>query len=116
MNNEQTEEEFVLGRNVTELARGKAKDTIVMSVRLAIADFANLNAVAEAEGKTIAQVAREGIRARIRETPKTPVSRISFSIGTLDGGAVSFGGPWQSTRNGSSVGETQVSYTAVPPM
>ncbi len=102
--------DFLLGSNVTEQARGKAKDTVVMSVRLALEEFTKLNAVAEAEGKTTSQVAREGIRARIRENPDLPATRISLSIGTLDGGAVSLGVPWQATRNGSAIGETLVSY------
>ena len=106
--------DYLLGRNITEQARGKAKDTVVMSVRLAVEEFIKLNAVAEAEGKTTAQVAREGIRARIRGNQDHSATRISLSIGTLDGGAISLGGPWQATRNGSAVGETQVSYSAVP--
>ena len=106
--------DYLLGRNITEQARGKAKDTVVMSVRLAVEEFLRLNAVAEAEGKTTAQVAREGIRARIKENRDMPANRISLSIGTLDGGAVSLGVPWQATRNGSAIEETQVSYGPVP--
>lgn len=114
MTSDKAANEFVLGRNVTEQARGKEKDTMVMSVRLAVNEFAKLSAVAEAEGKTVSQVAREGIRARIKGTLVSQATRMSFSIGTLDGGAVSLGSPWQTTRNGSAVGETQVSYNAVP--
>lgn len=114
MAKKQTANDYLLGSNVTEQARGKAKDTVVMSVRLAVEEFTKLNAVAEAEGKTTAQVAREGIRARIKGNQDLPTTRLSLSIGTQDGGEISVGRPWQATRNGSAVGETQVTYSAVP--
>lgn len=55
--------DYVLGRNVTKQALGKeGLLTSVVSIRLSSEEMDAVNAVAEREGKTFAQVVREAIR------------------------------------------------------
>ena len=56
-------DDYVLGRNVTKQALGKeGLLTSVVSIRLSSEEMDAVNAVAEREGKTFAQVVREAIR------------------------------------------------------
>ena len=62
--------DYVLGRNATDLARVKSSGTVVMSLRLSVEEFSALSNLAESEGKTVSQVAREGIRERLEQAGK----------------------------------------------
>ena len=55
-------DDYVLGRNVTKQALGKERLTSVVSIRMTSEEMDAVSAVAEREGKTFAQVAREAIR------------------------------------------------------
>ena len=57
------EQEVVLGRNVTKLAKAKEgpKHTVVLSVRLSHDEFGTLEAIARSEGRTVSQLAREAL-------------------------------------------------------
>ena len=55
-------DDYVLGRNVTKQALGEEELTSVISIRLSSEEMDAVNIVAEREGKTFTQVAREAIR------------------------------------------------------
>lgn len=56
-------EEFVLGADVTRAARSRRKaETVVLSLRLSLADLRRLEQVGAAQGKSVSQVAREAIK------------------------------------------------------
>jgi hypothetical protein len=57
-------EAYKLGGNVTRTAKShKRKDTVVLSVRISVEELARVEALAEATGRTVSQVAREAVSA-----------------------------------------------------
>lgn len=54
-------EDFILGQDVTDIARGKSRDTVVLSIRMPIAEFAQLEQLCEDSGKTLSEVVREAV-------------------------------------------------------
>ena len=54
-------EDLILGRNVTDIARGKSRDTVVLSIRMPIAEFAQLEKLCEDSGKTLSEVVRDAV-------------------------------------------------------
>lgn len=57
-------EEYVLGENVTRLALGKkVRDSVVVSVRLSLEDFARLERICAETDKSMSQVVREAVSA-----------------------------------------------------
>ena len=71
--------DFVLGRNVTEQAKAvEGRGTVVLSIRLSADELDSLSIIAEAEDKTLSQVVREAIRQwrsnRQRETRRAAMS------------------------------------------
>jgi hypothetical protein len=57
-------DEFVLGEDVTEAARPRArKESAVLSVRLSAAEIAELEALADAANKSLSQIVREALHA-----------------------------------------------------
>lgn len=90
-------DDYVLGRNVTKQALGEEELTSVISIRLSSEEMDAVNIVAEREGKTFAQVAREAIRQMnsAREPGLSGVMPFfgGVSIRSVDPGAV------QSIRN-----------------
>ncbi len=54
-------QDYVLGKDITHLAKGEHKGTVVLSVRLSRAEFANIERISRLSGKTVSQVAREAI-------------------------------------------------------
>ena len=58
------ENEFILGDNVSQAARGKdRRDTTVISVRLSNDEVARLERLGLASGKTVSQIVRDAISA-----------------------------------------------------
>ena len=94
-------DEIVLGRDVTALAKAKggAKGTVVLSVRIATDDLKRLDALAQAENRTMSQLAREAFgclmasRRRTDEMQGAAVSvppaaggpKVLFHIGNAPG-------------------------------
>ena len=57
-------EEYTLGQEVTEIALGKkAKETVVVSVRLPVDEFARLEKLSESLGKSMSQIIRDAVAA-----------------------------------------------------
>ena len=55
------DEDFILGQEVTDIALGKSRDTVVLSIRMPIAEFAQLERLCEDSGKTLSEVVREAV-------------------------------------------------------
>ena len=83
------QEDYILGQNVTDLAQGKeGRRTVVLSLRLLGEEFDALSDLAEIQGRTISQVAREAIRMWLRSREhESYQASVSFANGT----SVSFG-------------------------
>jgi hypothetical protein len=59
-------DDIVLGDNVTHLAAPKSKrGTVMLSLRLPVGEFAELEAASMASNKTVSEVVREAIRAHL---------------------------------------------------
>ena len=101
---EDIDREFVLGEEVTHLVRGKRPGSIVLSLRLSSDEIAALSNIAEDEDKTVTQIAREGIRARIERKGNWATPVVSATLGVKGSWTVSFGPRPQTTGK-----ETQVS-------
>lgn len=94
MSEERTEhEEYALGEEVTEHATPKSHSgTVVVSIRLPVAEFAQLETSADAAGKTISQLVREAVRAYLlagRYQQQGPRTVISTAMQTSSTGALS---------------------------
>jgi hypothetical protein len=88
------EEEFVLGEDITSLARAKGrKETVVFSVRLSREEFERLDAAAQMQGKTASQIAREAIRNVVVSSNLSQQPSITVSF--LGGGTTTTGGSFQ---------------------
>lgn len=80
----QNQQEYVLGRNVTEQAQAQEnRGTVVLSLRLSSAEFDMLNDLAEMQGRTVSQVAREAIQAWLKHgSRETQWAALSFFGGS----------------------------------
>lgn len=105
-----TAQEFKMGQNVTEYAKSEGRGTVVMSLRLAVQEFLALNRLAEQEGKTVSQLAREGIRARIRGQADNWNVLVSVTLSMKGGDEASFGVRRQTTTNPLHVEVRRDSY------
>jgi len=63
-----TNDEYVLGEEVTERIKGKNKGTVVLSVRLTSDELKRLESLSRETGKTVSQVVRAAI-SRYSTTP-----------------------------------------------
>lgn len=92
-------DDYVLGRNVTKQALGKERLTSVVSIRMTSEEMDAVSAVAEREGKTFAQVAREAIREMT--AAKRRNSGWSAAMSLSNGARFGFGdlGPLQSVHD-----------------
>ena len=78
------DEDYVLGEDVTSLAKSKAKHgTVVLSVRLSVDEVAELEAVSDATRKTLSQVVREALKEYLQVAARRayPVVTVSFDNG-----------------------------------
>jgi len=77
-------EEYVLGEDVTSQAAAKArKGTMVLSVRLPIDEFAEIDAASREAGKIPSQIVRDAIREYLHHAKYSqPTITISLDGGT----------------------------------
>ena len=88
------QQDYRLGRKVTEQARAReGRGTVVVSFRVSAEEFDALSDLADSEGKTVSQVAREAFRQGLTSAGPTRWAAISFINGTM----VSFGDAYQCT-------------------
>lgn len=84
------EKDYVLGRDVTTIMSAKERrGTVVLSVRLTLADMARLERLARDERKTLSQIVREALVAYGGSEALQP--RITYSV--YGGSTLSTGGP-----------------------
>jgi len=69
------------------------RDSVVVSFRLSSADFDQLSAIADTQGKTISQIAREALQKGIAPELNESWAKISFP----DGRSFTWGNKWQET-------------------
>ncbi len=94
MNEDQND--YILGRNVSDMARAtENRGTMVLSLRLIGEDFDALSDLAERQGKTISQVAREAVRIWLRNGERESYRAV---VSFINGSSVSFGDPSDSTH------------------
>ena len=55
------DEDFILGQEVTDIAMSKSRDTVVLSIRMPIAEFAHLEQLCVDSGKTLSEVVRDAV-------------------------------------------------------
>ena len=88
------QQEYRLGRKVTEQARAREdRGTVVVSFRVSAKEFDELSDLADSEGKTVSQVAREAFRHGLTFAGPSRWAAISF----INGSMVSFGDAYQCT-------------------
>ena len=88
------DDEYKLGKNVTEKFRGSPKGSVVLSVRFSIDELKRLEALCQETGKTVAQVVRESVASY---EPVDPQREAVLTIGNSVGGEFRSGPP-QSTE------------------
>ena len=82
------QEDYILGRDVTEQAQAQeSRGTVVVSFRVSGHEFDALSDLAESQGKTVSQVAREAFRQGLTSAGPTRRAAISF----INGNKVYFG-------------------------
>jgi hypothetical protein len=95
----QTNQEYILGRNVTERARAQEnRGTVVLSLRLSSVEFDMLSDLAESQGRTVSQVAREAIQVSFKHRNR---ETYSADLSLSNGSAFTFGD--MSNRTSQSV-------------
>ena len=60
-----------LGRDITGLALGKSRDTVVLSIQMPSAELAHLERLSAAAGKSLSEIVRDAVAAYRAE----PVAR-----------------------------------------
>ena len=71
MTTEISENYNALGRDITDLALGKSRDTVVLAIQMPIAELAHLERLSAAAGKSLSEIVREAVAAYRAE----PVAR-----------------------------------------
>jgi hypothetical protein len=81
----QDQQEYMLGRNVTERAQAKEnRGTVVLSLRLSSVEFDMLTDRAESQRRTVSQVAREAIQGWLKHgNRETQWAALSFANGPM---------------------------------
>ncbi len=73
-------EEYVLGRDVTQAAEAKARrGTVVLSIRVSTAELASIEEVCLETGKNVSQVVRDAVRNCLH-TARIVQPRVTVSI------------------------------------
>lgn len=84
-------EEYVLGENITELAKGnKPKESVVVSVRLPAEEFYRLEKLCENADKSMSQVVRDAL-AVYRGSTQAPSTLFGITLFDSEGTSVSVG-------------------------
>ena len=86
-------DEYILGENITDIALSKKpRETVVVSVRLPVEDFKQLDKIISESGKSLSQAVREAIKA-YAESQRLPGKLLAFGISFCpsDGAAFSVG-------------------------
>ena len=60
-----------LGRDITDLALGKSRDAVVLSIQMPIDELAHLERLSAAAGKSLSEIVRDAVAAYRAE----PVAR-----------------------------------------
>jgi hypothetical protein len=112
------QQDFVLGRNVTEQAKAvEGRGSVVLSIRLSASELEFLSNIAVADDKTLSQVVREAIRQwRSNRQRETRRAAVSFP----NGGMLYFGDTTQATfttgdpqsHSGAKQGESPIRVLA----
>ena len=99
----QNNQEYILGRNVTERARAQEnRGTVVLSLRLSSVEFDMLSDLAESQGRTVSQVAREAIQGSLKHRARETSSAY---LSLLNGSAFAFGDMSNRTSNGVQINQ-----------
>ena len=61
----------ILGQDITALALGQSRDSVVLSVQMPVAEFAHLEKLCETSGKSLSEIVRAAVAAYRAE----PVAR-----------------------------------------
>ena len=78
-------EEYTLGQEITDLALSKkARDTVVVSVRLPVGEFARLEKISAESGKSLSQVVRDAVSAYHEPEPQ-PGATFRFNMWGCEG-------------------------------
>ena len=89
-------EEYTLGQEITDLALSKkARDTVVVSVRLPVGEFARLEKISAESGKSLSQVVRDAVSAYHEPEPQ-PGPTFRFNMWGCEGIIMAVG-PVEST-------------------
>ena len=88
------DDDYKLGKDVTEKFRGVKKESVVLSVRMSIDEMKHLEALCQETGKTVAQVVRESVA---NYQPVNPQREAVLTIVNSVGGEFRSGPP-QSTE------------------
>ena len=56
-------ETCVLGQDITALALGQSRDSVVLSVQIPVAEFAHLEKLCETSGKSLSEIVRAAVAA-----------------------------------------------------
>ena len=84
-------EEYVLGDNITELARGKkSKESVVVSVRLTAEEFYRLEKLCENADKSMSQLVRDALAA-YQGSGQAPSNAFGVTLFDSEGTSVSVG-------------------------
>ena len=76
--------DYVLGRDVTEQAEAReSRGTAVVSFRVSGDEFDALSELADSQGKTVSQVAREAFRQGLTSAGPTRRAAMSFPNGVV---------------------------------
>ncbi len=91
---ERDDNDYKLGKDVTEKFRGVKKESVVLSVRMSTDEMKHLEALCKETGKTVAQVVRESVA---NYQPVNPQREAVLTIVNSVGGEFRSGPP-QSTE------------------
>lgn len=56
-------ETCVLGQDITALALGQSRGSVVLSIQMPVAEFAHLEKLCETSGKSLSEIVREALAA-----------------------------------------------------
>ena len=78
------QQDYILGRDVTEQAQAReSRGTVVVSFRISANEFDALSDIADGQGKTVSQVAREAFRHGLTSRGPTQWAAMSFAGGNM---------------------------------
>ena len=84
------DDDYQLGKNVTEKFRGTPKGSVVLSVRFSIDELRRLELLCQETGKTVAQVVRDSVA---NYQPVNPQREAVLTIVNSEGGEFRSGPP-----------------------